>query len=669
MNLKEKVKFTKETYLIILILILSTLLNFANLGIEEYANIYYAAGVKSMLMNFKNFFFVSSDPSGFVTIDKPPLGFWIQTISAKIFGFSGWSIILPQALAGVISVWLIYYLVKRSFGSMAGIIAALCLAVTPIFVAASRNNTIDNLLVLALLLACWALLIAAEKGKFKYLIISLVFVGIGFNIKMVEAYMVAPAIYITYLLSSIIPFQKRVVHLSLGTIILLLVSLSWALAVDLVPAAKRPFIGSSTNNSVMELIIGHNGLERIGLGDKSKTGGKNNMTNPKGNPGVDDSVNKTMLSFSVGSSGDMEESLKSHIFRLFSNNNISDQISWLLPFALLGFFAAAMKEKLKFPFDNKKKIALLLWFLWLVPEYIYFSSTKDSFHTYYLTIMAPPIAALVGIGLTAMWEFYKENGWKSWLLPVAFSINGAVEILILSYNYGKSSGYKITILATAVVSFISSIILAIVNFSKSKWSTLENINQEDYRNNYKFNKSTILNKILVSVALIGILIPPTVWSFTPMFYKMDATSPSAGLELSSNRQRESSGMINDSKLIKFLEANKTNEKYLVAVPSALNYASDLIVKTGEPVMTIGGFSGFDKIITVDDFKQLVASGAIRYAIVKEGAGSESFNVGNPNHPLTDWIKENGKRVNINEWQNVTTSDNQKSGGEKFCSTI
>ena len=149
----KQLKLTKEKIGIILVLILSGILNLANLSIENYGNEYYAAGVKSMVLNFKNFFFVSFDPAGFVSIDKPPLGFWIQAISAKIFGFSGWSILLPQALAGIISVALIYYIVKRSFGYAAGIIAAICLAITPVFVAASRNNTIDNLLVLVLLIA------------------------------------------------------------------------------------------------------------------------------------------------------------------------------------------------------------------------------------------------------------------------------------------------------------------------------------------------------------------------------------------------------------------------------------------------------------------------------------------------------------------------------------
>jgi 4-amino-4-deoxy-L-arabinose transferase-like glycosyltransferase len=278
-KIMKKIRLTKETFGISIILILSAILNFANIGIDGYGNEYYAAGVKSMTMSLKNFFFVSFDPAGFVTIDKPPLGFWIQTISAKIFGFSGWSIILPQAIAGVISVWLIYYIVKRSFGGAACLISALCLAVTPVFVAVSRNNTCDNLLVLTLLLACLALSIAAEKGKLKYLLISLVIVGIGFNIKMLQAYMVVPALYITYLLSNAVSIKKRIVHLIAGTAVLLIVSLSWAFVVDLIPAADRPYVGSSGSNSVIQLIVQHNGLERLGIGSTSNSG-------PGGNQGA-----------------------------------------------------------------------------------------------------------------------------------------------------------------------------------------------------------------------------------------------------------------------------------------------------------------------------------------------------------------------------------------------
>src|SRR5207302_4910080 len=126
------------------ILALSAVLNFVGLSTEGYDNEYYAAAVKSMSQSWHNFFFNSFDPGGFVTIDKPPLGFWFQVASVKLFGYSGVALLLPQALAGVLSVSLLYYLVSRIFGRPAGLIAALALAVTPISVVTNRNNTIDG---------------------------------------------------------------------------------------------------------------------------------------------------------------------------------------------------------------------------------------------------------------------------------------------------------------------------------------------------------------------------------------------------------------------------------------------------------------------------------------------------------------------------------------------
>src|SRR6266567_5879830 len=176
------------------ILLLSIAMNFLLLGQNGYGNLYYASGVRSMTDSWHNFFFVSFDPGGFVTIDKPALGFWLQTFSTKIFGFTPFSIFLPQAVCGVLAVLLLFYLVRRHFGVVAGLIAALVLAVTPISVVTDRNNTIDGTLALALLLAAWAVIHAAETGKLRWLLLSAVFVGLGFNIKMSEAYLVVPAL-------------------------------------------------------------------------------------------------------------------------------------------------------------------------------------------------------------------------------------------------------------------------------------------------------------------------------------------------------------------------------------------------------------------------------------------------------------------------------------------
>ncbi|GIM29251.1 dolichyl-phosphate-mannose-protein mannosyltransferase [Clostridium polyendosporum] len=719
----KKIKLTKETLILSLILILSVILNFTNLSIDGYANQYYAAGVKSMTMSLKNFFFVSFDPAGFVTIDKPPLGFWIQAISAKIFGFSGWSIILPQALAGVISVGIIYFIVKRTFGSIAGLISALCLAVTPVFVAVSRNNTCDNLLVLTLLLACWALSIAAEKGKLKYLIISLAIVGIGFNIKMLQAYMIAPALYITYLLSNAVSIKKRITHLALGTVVLLLVSFSWAFIVDLVPAENRPFVGSSTNNTVKELIFGHNGLERLGIGSTSTPGGRNQGKDGEGpgqfREGTDASSGTTKGQLAQGTpgeppsdnsqgqgmhegtyDGDGQGMLGDHpngdnqergqgtmgpgpggnnmgkpngggrggtfggdeeagITRLFSNNSLSDQIIWLLPLAIFGFAAAAIKEKFNLPFNNKRKLSLILWSMWLLPEFIYFSYTKGLFHPYYLTMLAAPIAALTGIGIVSMWQLHKEGGWKSWILPAALIADGLVQTLILSYYYSTSNIAKIIMIVLAVLCFLSSAILIFINLIKNKELSSEGANIK-------------LKKMLLSTALVGLLVAPLVWSSTTMFYGMSGTFPSAGLGLISNKGMNNFniGMGNSNtdtttKLVEFLKANTTNEKYLVAVPSATGYASDIIIKTGESVMTLGGFSGSDNILTLAQFKQLVSDGVVRYAIINGGGPGG-------NNEITNWIQENGRAVSESEWADSTklnSENDNSSNNDKNSSQI
>jgi 4-amino-4-deoxy-L-arabinose transferase-like glycosyltransferase len=717
----KKLKITRENLGILLILILSAILNFANIGIEAYGNGYYAAGVKSMTMSLKNFFFVSFDPSGFVTIDKPPLGFWIQTISAKIFGFSGWSILLPQALAGVISVYLIYYLVKRSFGTIAGLISALCLAVTPVFVAASRNNTIDNLLVVTLLFSCIAFSVAAEKGKVKYLYISLVLVGIGFNIKMLEAYMIGPALYITYLLSSASSFKKKIIDLVLGAVILFTVSLSWAVVVDLVPAQNRPYVGSSTNNSVMELIIGHNGLERLGLGSKSGKGAGGNSNFEQGdgrqsrntddatvsgskeelnqvtkqtapNSNIQNNSNGNNQGQQVpdgngpgngnmqppnggmqgmggpgGQNGGLQGSFggqtKAGITRLFSKNSLSDQIVWFIPLALLGFIAGAIKEKLRFKLDNRRKLSLVLWFVWLVPEFIYFSYTTGLFHPYYLTMMAPPVAALAGIGIGAMWEFYKEGGWKSWFLPIAFVLEGLTHMLMLSYYYSNmSTVMKSIIIIALILSFVSSAALAIwniLNTIKSKKNIFEN------NDGLKESKDIKLKKAVVGIAIIGILITPFIGASAVINHKLNDTIPSAGLELLSNTQKGDFGggnMANtnssNTKLIEFLKGNKINEKYLLVVSSARN-AQDMIIQTGESVMALGGFSGSDKTLTLEQFKELVKDGEVRY-VLSGGMGMG----GGANNEIMNWVTENGKAVSESEWKDSITGNNQSQDNKQ-----
>lgn len=168
---------------LVLVLLLGVLLRFYNLGAGGVGNTYYAAAVKSMLMSWHNFFFVAFEPGGSVSVDKPPLGFWVQALSAHFLGVTGFALALPNAIAGLLSIFMVYQLIRRPFGVWAGVAAALTLAIMPVAVATERNNTIDGLLVFVLLLAAWAFLQAVYTKKVSWLFLGAFIVGLGFNIK------------------------------------------------------------------------------------------------------------------------------------------------------------------------------------------------------------------------------------------------------------------------------------------------------------------------------------------------------------------------------------------------------------------------------------------------------------------------------------------------------
>lgn len=270
---------TPAHLLLLGIIILSVALHFLNLQAIGDANTYYTAAVKSMLQSWNNFFFVAAEPGGSLTVDKPPLGLWVEAAFALVLGEKGWVVSLPNILAGVFSVPLLYFLVKKYLGELAGLVAALVLVATPVAIATDRNNTMDGMLVFTLLLAAWAFLAATETSKARWLFLGAFLVGLGFNIKMLQAYLPLPAFYAVYLLGSKTGWQRKLFYTAISAIILLVVSLSWVVIVDLTPADQRPYIGSSENNTVLELIVGHNGLSRL-FNSRANQGRAQDSANP-----------------------------------------------------------------------------------------------------------------------------------------------------------------------------------------------------------------------------------------------------------------------------------------------------------------------------------------------------------------------------------------------------
>ncbi len=659
------------------VMLVSLFMNFYQLGQNGFGNLYYAAGVRSMLDNLHNFFFVSYDPGGFVTIDKPPLGFWLQVLSAKIFGFTPFSVFLPQALAGVLSVALLYHLVRRHFGVVAGLLAALALALSPISVVTNRNNTIDSTLALVLLLGAWAVLRAAETGKLRWLLLCAVAVGIGFNIKMLEAYLVVPAYGLLYLLAAPRSIWKRVLHLALAGLLLLSISLSWALAVDLTPASQRPYVGSSQNNSEISLALGYNGISRLlgqfGIGGRTNanTGASNQSSNANGNGGPQGSGGSNGV-FDTGTPGPL---------RLFTEP-LGEQIAWLLPLAILGALAVAWQRR-PHPQSDRKQQSLILWGMWLLTMGVFFS-IAGFFHQYYLAEMAPAIATLSGIGIVTMWQDYQRSGWRGWLLPLALIATAVVQINILnSYpTWGQALIPLIAILCVggATVLFVLRLLP---------------------RFDFAISKARYMLPIL-SLAMLGLMITPTVWAAIPVLEDVSVQLPVAGPTQQGGPGGNGTANINagvDTALIKYLEAHQGNAKYLVAVPSS-NAADSIILATNRPVMALGGFSGSDPILTTSQPTALVKNGTVRYFLLDSfggGSGPSQQAIdqlpgqngdfpgpgaggprglgeagGGPGQQssLTSWVIQNCTAVPSSAWQSSSTNSGSGSGGTMlyYCST-
>ncbi|MGH3380927.1 MAG: glycosyltransferase family 39 protein, partial [Actinoallomurus sp.] len=235
------------------VLLLSAFLYGWGLWHSGDANAYYSAAVKSGATSWKAFFFGSLDSASFITVDKPPMALWVQEIAARLFGFSTWSLLLPEVIMGVAAVGVLYATVRRAYGPVAGLVAALVLALTPITVAIDHDNNPDTLLVLLLVLAAWACQRATESGRLRWLIASAFFLGCGFNTKMLQAYLLLPALFLVYLLCARGGLLRRVWHLAVAGVALAVASFWWMVVVDLIPAGSRPYIGGSTDNTVWDL--------------------------------------------------------------------------------------------------------------------------------------------------------------------------------------------------------------------------------------------------------------------------------------------------------------------------------------------------------------------------------------------------------------------------------
>jgi 4-amino-4-deoxy-L-arabinose transferase-like glycosyltransferase len=357
------------------LLVATAVLYLWDLGAGGWANSFYSAAAQAGSKSWKAFFFGSSDSSNFITVDKPPLFLWPMELSARLFGVNAWSILAPQALEGVATVGLVYLAVRRWFSASAALLGGAVVALTPVAALMFRFNNPDAMLALLLTGATYATVRALDRARTWWLVLTGTLVGLGFITKMMQAFLVLPAIAFVYLLAAPTGWWRRVRQVVAMGCAVVVAAGWWVAAVALTPATDRPYVGGSRDNSILNLIFGYNGFGRITGNETGSVGGgtvSGSMWGPTG------------------------------VIRLF-NTEFGNMMSWLLPGALImGVIVLALGWRARR--TDRERAGVLLWGGSLVCTGLVISLAQGIIHPYYTVALAPPLGALVGITTVGLWQ-------------------------------------------------------------------------------------------------------------------------------------------------------------------------------------------------------------------------------------------------------------------------
>ncbi|MBV9412408.1 MAG: glycosyltransferase family 39 protein, partial [Acidimicrobiia bacterium] len=544
-------KDRRNLYITAAIAVLAAALYTWGLSSMGWANSYYAAAVKAGTTSWKAFFYGAIDPGSFITVDKPPAAFWVQALSARVFGFSTWSILLPQAAAGVGSVLILHRLVRKWAGDVAAHLAALALALTPVAVIMFRYNNPDALLTLLLLSSAWALWSAIETGRTRGLVLCGALLGLAFETKMLQAFIVLPVFAGVYLWVGRPRLRKRLLQLLAGGAALLVSAGWWVAIVTLVPASSRPFVGGSTNNSILDLIFGYNGLSRIfgNSGPGPGGGGPGGGAGFGGTPGW---------------------------LRMF-NSELGGQIAWLLPLAVVGLGVGLWLTRHAKRTD-RGRAGWLLWGGWALITLVVFSKAQGIFHPYYTVALAPAVAALAGAGGIALWRLGRRHFGASWMLPATVFATAGLAVALLERTPTYAPWLR------------GMIVLGAALGALGLWLT------------FHFRTRALLT-VSAAVATVALLAGPTAYSLTTVANARTGPLAAAGPTTSGGLRGGPGGGVGpgnetvDQTLVRYLESHRGSAEYLVAAFGSQSSAP-IIIATGKPVITIGGFNGGDPAPTL-----------------------------------------------------------------------
>jgi 4-amino-4-deoxy-L-arabinose transferase-like glycosyltransferase len=626
------------TWGLVLLAVLATALTVWGVGSGSRSE-YYASIALSMSQNWSNFFFGSLDPAGTVTLDKIPGSFWIPALFVKAFGFSTWTIILPNALAAIGAALLTAFAGKRLAGPTAGLLAGAAVATTPILVAVSRSNQPETFFVLGLALTAWAAVKALTRSSFGWLLVAGLFIALSFQTYMLEAWAVWPALAAAYLCTRQ-PWARKLWHTVVAGALSLAASLVWIVVVALVPASARPYIGSTLHNDPWEMVFGYNGLGRFG-DSTADSAAYRSFTPPfSGDPGV---------------------------LRLV-NEQLAGQIAWLLPAAALGIVVLAVLR-----FRPAVTVFLGVWFATFVGMF----SVVAGMHQFYTAALAVPVALSVGVAFAVARR--RAVRWAQ----IALVGTAAVTALGISFVYG---GYSV---AFAVVQLIAAgVAVGLIVWGRGRLVRAVT--------SVVAGVAMLLTPLAWSVVTIShpSSVNPVAGGVADMSFGgqgfggqgfggqgggfggsqggsqggpggqggpgVQGGAPGAGTQGGAPQgagggqggftgQGGPGGQDTaSSSLLSYLEANRGSAKYLVAVFGAQSAASLITASGGQAVLPIGGFNGTDPAPTFAAFQKMVASGELKYVMVSgqggfgggPGGGSESGDAAQ----IRSWVEQNCTQV-------------------------
>lgn len=621
------------------LLLATAVLYLWNLGASGWANAFYSAAAQAGSQDWAAWFFGSSDAANAITVDKPPASLWVMGLSVRIFGLSSWSVLVPQALMGVGTVWLVYLAVRRAaapatadagLAHRAGLLAGAAMALTPVAVLMFRFNNPDALLVLLMTAAAYAVLRSIQDARVRWLLFAGVLLGFGFLTKQLQVLLVVPGFAVAYLLAAPAAAGRRILHL-LGAGAAMAVAAGWWLAaVELIPAADRPYIGGSQNNSILELTLGYNGLGRLNGDETGSVGGSNGW----GTPGL---------------------------FRLF-NSEFGGQIAWLLPSALL-LGAGLLWLGRRAPRTDPVRASVIIWGSWVAVTGLTFSFMAGIIHPYYMVALAPGIAGLAGLGGVLLWQ-RRNQPVAAAVLAVAIVAAGAMaaELLVRTAAYmpwlrwvtllgalaaaglvlaagapgakgaagvkGTGMMASKTVARTTAALAVAAALAGPLAYSLSTAATA--------------HSGSIVSAGPAVSGRGGAGIPPALGGAAGGGFGGATTANGTGT--GTGRGPGAGGMggllgasTPSAALVAALQTDAGTYTWAAAVVGS-NNAAGYQLATQLPVMAVGGFNGTDPAPTLAQFQQYVADGRIHYFIAGRLMQGESG--ANDAAQIAAWVQDN-----------------------------